>query len=206
MSMITYTNGIPNAPNNPSFDQPNMKVNNDNIPIYLAVDHVPFNVDNSGYHTVIHQVPNGGLAPVDPAVTLGFNQLYSKNHTITNSAGSVTDTQVFTQSSLGQISQLTGYNATINGGFQFLGGLILQFGIFNAQPSSTGTILFNTAPNFNFPTDCFNVQCTLIAKTGGTSSSNTIAPIDGTVSKTGFDYSYTGSNSYVGFYWMAVGN
>lgn len=51
---ITYNVDIPDAPNDPSVDQPKMKVNTNANSQALAVDHYGYNVDNSGAHKQVN--------------------------------------------------------------------------------------------------------------------------------------------------------
>lgn len=199
MPAISYNLGIPASGNDPSFDQPLMKINNDNIATYLSVDHVPFDVNNSGYHTVIHEVPNGVAGTTDPATIAGINQVYAKNVTITNSAGTVTDTQLFTITGLGGISQLTGYHAAANG-FQFLGGLILQYGFVAAPGVGIGTVLFNQAPNFDFPTACYGVWFT------STPAGGNLLALANNPSNIQFNWATNDGYGAPAFYWIAIGS
>jgi hypothetical protein len=50
MPNFTYNTDIPDAPNDPSNDQPKMKTNTNNIDGIWAVDHVSFNTDDGGTH------------------------------------------------------------------------------------------------------------------------------------------------------------
>lgn len=50
MSSITYNLDIPDAPNNPSVDQPKMKVNTNATSAIMAVDHYTFAESNAGTH------------------------------------------------------------------------------------------------------------------------------------------------------------
>jgi len=50
MPGITYNLNIPLATNNPSVDQPNMKINTNAIDSLLQVDHISFNTTNGGQH------------------------------------------------------------------------------------------------------------------------------------------------------------
>ena len=50
MTNFVYTVGIPDAPNDPSADQPNMKVNNDSNDGIWKIDHYGFRNNNGGYH------------------------------------------------------------------------------------------------------------------------------------------------------------
>ena len=117
---MTYSLNIPDAPNNPSQDQPLMKANTNAISTFLATDHIPFNVPNSGNHDVIKQPPQGG----DPAAVAGKGQTYTKT------VGSPSDQQLFYESGAGIISQLTNGVGTLAGsdGYTFLpGGMVLQW-------------------------------------------------------------------------------
>lgn len=208
MVIPTYVPGYP--PDGSSLGQTKSTIRNnlDGTFQTLAIDHINNNgVPGSqppGYHTVIHQVPQASVSTV-----AGYNQVFSGVpgtlivNGVTTPAIPPTDQQLYSLTGGGILSQLTGHSAATNG-YQWVGGLLFQWGIINSL-SSTGTVTFATS-NVSFPNNCFNVQITLIAHSGGTSSSNTAAPITGTISKNAFNYSYTGSTSYVGFYWTAIGN
>ena len=74
---IGYTLGIPATNNNPSTDQPNMQVNNDNNFAIWAVDHCTFNVDlpeKSGQH---HHV-TFPITQADPVLAITSTQIYPK--------------------------------------------------------------------------------------------------------------------------------
>lgn len=150
---ISYNLNIPAGPNNPSVDQPKMQTNTNNISQLIGIDHVTFNdaVNPNGYHTVIHQT----LQASDPASIVGIGQIYSKNVTV----GITTDTQLFHRTGLGGISQLTG-NSALQNGYQWIGGVLLQWG----RATSVGTALPNATVNFpiNFSSPAFSVNCTII--------------------------------------------
>ena len=65
MTYFNYILGIPDSVHNPSTDQPNMQINNDNINNLLAVDHVNFNFNNGGTHKQI-TFPNDPTSVVIP--------------------------------------------------------------------------------------------------------------------------------------------
>ncbi len=164
----------------------------------LAVNHIDLDLTGVGKHKFM-QMPAQVSAP---ATLSAEGALYTK--TVTSG------TQLFYRNeSNGTEVQLTGsssgtdVNLATNGYAFLVGGLLVQWGI-KTLSASTGTVTFATS-NINFPNAIFNVQCTLISKAGGTSSTNTVAPITGTVLTNKFDFSYTGSSSYVSFYWMAIG-
>lgn len=50
---FTYNLGIPNPPNNPSADAPNMQTNTNTVGAWTAVDHVGFNVGTAGKHLAV---------------------------------------------------------------------------------------------------------------------------------------------------------
>lgn len=67
MSAISYNLNIPDGPNNPSDDQPLMKINTNAIDTILAVDHVSFNANNGGTHDqVTFSSENTPAAQTDP--------------------------------------------------------------------------------------------------------------------------------------------
>jgi hypothetical protein len=108
MSAISYNYyaNIPNAPDNPSFDQPLMQVNSQSINSIIAVDHVGFKSTGSGgpgtsggQHLQVtfngKNVPAG--APTDPLSIMYTNNITVGTSTNTTSASSVAE--VFYQNS-----------------------------------------------------------------------------------------------------------
>lgn len=207
--MFTYDNTVPAANDDPSVDQTPMLQNAISIDSIIAVDHVGFNLLNGGYHTVIHQTPQ--LA--DPAAIAGppqINQVYSKAYT-PDSTGAVADSQLFTRTALGGISQLTG-NSSLADGWQWLGGVLIQWGVVTQVFSSggtSGTVTFKdrVAGAIPFPNNCFVVQTTPFITVSNPGSQASIAIRSNTLSKLKFDWRFqTGSTDYKGFYWIAIGN
>jgi hypothetical protein len=108
MTFLTYTAGIPNTPNNPSNDQPIMKVNNDSNNIIWGIDHHGFNDNQGGWHNII-RMPVGVPAVPPPAILLPA----PVGQVFVNTVG--TDVQLFYESSLGVVTQLT--NSTGSAGY-----------------------------------------------------------------------------------------
>lgn len=104
MANFTYNNDIPDTPNSPSADQPLMKINTNSIDDLIEVDHVSFNTNDGGYHKVIHQNPQVS----DPAAIPGTGQTYVK--TVSG------DQELFYESGLGVVTQLTPNNANVGSG------------------------------------------------------------------------------------------
>lgn len=75
---ISYTTGIPDANHNPSVDQPNMRINNDNIKQIIGIDHCTFDPSSmaeiSGQHLHV-TFPEG---QPNPSLTQVQTQLYPK--------------------------------------------------------------------------------------------------------------------------------
>jgi hypothetical protein len=205
MGLISYTLGIPNAPNNPSNDQPNMLTNNNNSALIWETDHIGFNDNFSGIHNVITFFNQG---TTDPAAKPGppqQGQLYTK--TVTPSGGSA-DVQLFYESALAQITQLTGPNAPVqaDNGYIWIGPILLQWGFINSTSSSYTPLLFATA-NIPFPNNCFDIWTQPYATGSVPGSQATVAIRSSSVSKTGFQWAFvTNSGSYLGFFWTALGN
>ncbi|CAB4121555.1 hypothetical protein UFOVP1357_58 [uncultured Caudovirales phage] len=210
---ITYNLNIPNPPNDPGDDVSPMQVNTNSVNSWTNVDHVEFNsvTPPSGYHTVIHQV----LQSVDPGNIVNVNQVYQKNYT-TNSTVSTTDTQLFSITGSGIISQLTGQltNGTSSDGWCWVGGILIQWGVFLqdfSSGSTKGTLVFKDRVTgaIPFPTNCFIVIGGPIwDSTEGTPGSQASLNIDlNTIARQRFGWQfYTNSSDYEGFYWIALGN
>ncbi len=95
MTVFDYNVNIPDAPNNPSNDQPLMKTNTNSDFGIWNVNHIGFNQLNGGFHTIVQQGPQ----TLDPAPLAGFGQTYTK--TILG------DQQLFYESGNGIITQIT---------------------------------------------------------------------------------------------------
>lgn len=195
---MSYTLDIPNAPNNPSQDQPLLKANTNAINALLAVDHVTFGFgSSSGHHTVIHQIAQS----LDPALLPGVNQVYAKNVTPAATITS-TDTQLFTKTGAGVISQMTGRLDGVEG-YVWVGGILVQWGSANF-PSSGITFLTRVTGGIDFPNNIFAVYVSF--KNTSSSSSNATIGVRNPLT-TGFTVSTTGASaSWSGYYWLAIGN
>jgi hypothetical protein len=222
MATFTFNTTVPAANDAPRNDQPIMQTNNASTAGIIAVDHIGFNVPNGGYHTLLHQ-PNqivGGQAAWNPTAgsgvpaaiaatkIAGVQQTFSMLYT-PNSTGATADTQLFSLTGKGGISQLTGCFAFTDG-WAWLGGILLQWGritgLAGAWPTTPQTVTFKdrVAGAIPFANACFSVYVTFI---GPTSSSTGDICIN-SISATNFVWQFTGSSSasFGGFYWAAIGN
>lgn len=207
---LTYTRDIPATPNNPSNDQPPMRINNNSIDSILLLDHFGFNDNLGGYHDIIHQ-PNQATDPVNITVPVPINQIYPKSYT-PDTTGGVADTELFTRTSLGDISQLTGYlkgAANEADGWQWLGGILIQWGtvLFTGSGQQQHTVTFKDRVTgaIPFPNFLYVVNTTL-HPSGGSSTGNTQNVSVFTLNKLSFIWNYTGSSAYDKFYWIAIGS
>jgi hypothetical protein len=201
--MYTYTRGIPNPPNNPSTDVPDMQINTDSIDSALAVDHVPFNVNYTGYHEVIHL-----FTQLTTPVTTLFGELYGQSVTPT---GGIADTELFFQSANGVITQLTGANSpsVLPNGYTWIGSILLQWGTY-APSGGIGSGSTTSSQNFNipFPNGSFIVTGNPTVSFSNLPSSTASLNIRQSTlgNKTAFSWQfYTNSSNYLGFTWFAIG-
>ncbi len=190
MTNFTYNRDIPDTNNNPSVDQPNMKINTNSIDDIIDVDHFSFGENNGGMHRVIHSVDNVS----DPAPVSGFGEYYAKT------VGS--NIEAFFQSATGIITQLTGPtapSATSNGFVYLPGGIILQWG----SSSSTSSPVTRS-----FPTPFLNNVFTIVGNLTVSSSTGHVATFYiRSNSLTDFTAIQADlSSSANGFYWIAIGN
>src|ERR1700676_4965764 len=93
---LPYNASIPAAADPPKNDQPIMLINAQSINSWVQIDHFGFGNAFGGYHNLIHLVDQ-----LTPFMAVG--ELYNETQ------GS--DTQLFYESALGVITQLTGPNA-----------------------------------------------------------------------------------------------
>lgn len=220
MPNFTYNRDIPDGPNNPSNDQPPMKVNTNAIDDLINVDHYSFNDNNGGLHKQVQLVDltlipaglgaNTGTLYTKLATSSGISQesdiFYSPDATSNEYQLTRTITGNFASfSALGAFGTVTaGY--TMTAGWTFLpGGMLFQYGnVTRAAGISPSTIVV-TFP-VTFSTSNIVVSITAISRIGGTSSTDTASLQSGTLSSSGFTCNFTSSTSaYVGFTWTAIG-
>jgi len=185
---MAYTQNVPQATQRISTTQPIIEANFQFLQTALGEEH-NFNAGGTGsdmYHLQA-SMPNLGGAPALPSGTDGMYYVESANARFWDGT---------------TVCKMTEGSAVALG-YQYLGRVLMQWGVIapgGTLPTS-GTVTFNTP----FASSVFNIQMTLIAPGGGTSTSNTISPRTGSITTSQFTYNYTGTTSYVGFYWMAIG-
>ena len=202
MSIPTFTEGYP--PDGSSLGQTKSTIrdNLDGTFLTLGVDHIDNNgqpgSNPAGYHNLIHVVPQSG----DPTPIAGIDQWYSK---IVNFGGIGNQTQQFHMNGGGGVSQLSGTYLQPNG-YQFIGAVILAWGIVNSTASSGSVnfpIIYNN-PTPGFSNNIYNVQCTPIVSSSSNHASTVY--VQG-ATLTGFTwYQADRASDQIGFYWLAIGN
>lgn len=192
MVLFAYNRDIPDAPNNPSVDQPDMLANTNSIDDLLAVDHYSFNTPTGGIHKQVTLINEAA-----PGVGAGNGVLYANLAT--------GQSWPFWQNALGSVQLIGGVPvATANNGTAFLGGgLILKWG--TVTPIVPGGVTTPVVFAPAFPTTCFIVNATLI-NPAGTTNAQTISIRKASISAAGFSYNYSGGGAYDGLYWFAIGN
>ena len=200
MPNFDYNLNIPDAPNNPSNDQPKMKVNTNSINSLIGVDHFAFKTNNDGYHQQSSYVAGG-----DPGALASIARVYSKR--ITTSGH--TDTELFLQKASddgdnpGSVIQLTDtiFGASANQqGFSWLpGGVIIQWGRSTAtfDPTVPGGFSVNF-PN-TFPGSVFTVTFS-VTKNSTTAHSCFLKQ---TPTTSGFIL--RGDTTFDGYFYIAIG-
>lgn len=211
MFITIYQPNIPTGLVDLDVDYQNLQNNFSQLDTTYGVDHIKYSVaPNNGYHVNVHQVPLGAYPGAIPSAIAGINQLFSLNYT-PDATGAVPDTQLFARTGLGGLSQLTGGNIAQEG-WQWVGGILIQWGRVTQSFSSggtSGTVTFkDRQPGcIPFPTACFMVQTTPFINAANPGSQATAAVRNNTLSATSFQWRFfTNSSDYQGFYWFAVGN
>lgn len=201
MAIPIYTLGYP--PDGSSLGQTKTTIRNnlDGTFLTLGGDHVNNNgqpgSNPAGYHTIIHEVTQSTVSTVT-----GYNQVFAGvpgalnvNATTTPTIPTGGDTQLYSLSGGGILSQLTGSLKSTDG-FAWSGGILLQWGLVTS-PGNSGSVTFPVA----FPNACLSVQLTIRADSTNTSR---LMYLNGAPVSTGF--SYNGTITSTNFlYWLAVG-
>jgi hypothetical protein len=217
-----YQPGIPTGTVNLNIDYKNIQDNFQQLDTTFAVDHVTYSnqTAQNGYHTAVHLNPISTTATnppnnqpiVPPSVTAGIGQLFSSQI----NDGVNVDTALYFLTGGNRLLQLTRNFLPVSAaspGYTFLpGGIIVAWGIVTTSLSagSTGTVTFPTISSNPVFTNVFNVFTSLnfTASNPPTSSSAIVLSIrKSTLSKTSFTWLANGSgSSWIGFYWVAIGN
>ena len=223
MTQYDWNEGVPDGPNNPSNDQPLMKLNNDVIIPYLAENHRSFNVTNGGQHTKIQFNQDAAYIPADPGdyplttpvlttgskvtlPTFGFPSVFSQLFYFTGNK--IDSTAQYSICDTGGVANDTGPN----GSTMLMGGFIIKWGLSGltvVASHSTDTRKFKDMTGEQFPNNCFNVQIGMLPDTSGETSLATITILNGSLTNQQFQYVYNGPpglGRYTNFYWFAIGN
>lgn len=200
--LISYNDAVPNGPNNPSADQPQMLANTIALNNIWAVDHIPFNVSNSGLHQQVNLISESS-----PPV-LGNLVIYSNTSTAGIPVPFAKSSNIF------DFPLFNGSLAISTSGYSSIyGGIIIQWGFVNGThggdnhftDGDTGTVNFATA-NINFPSTCFVVFAQLAFTNGNPPNNQCNVSINSSLSASSFSWKITSSsNSYTRFYWLAIG-
>lgn len=193
--MSQYTNNTPQGSQQIATTQPLLLGNTAYVQDVVGKDH-NFSLNSTnptdGYHTIAHFVTQGA----DPTAISGVMQAY----TVVDSG----QPQLRVMDGAGTVSKLTGTVNAVNG-YQWIGAVLLQWGRVTASTGNSGT----TNYNIPFANNCWNVSTTSFY-TGGipsTPATALVASNGSTVpSKTLFNWTFTGSNTANGFFWLAIGN
>jgi hypothetical protein len=200
MTLISYITNIPNPPNNPQTDVPNMQINTNSINSWVGVDHIGFNTSgpagvSGGFHNVVHLATQGGIAN-DPTLVAGTGELYTK----TDSSSVI---QLFYRQSNGFVNQLTYVNSlsfASPGYVTVTGGAVFMWGTKSISGTSTNV---SFVPSIF--TNVFNIQLTGI-NVGTNTHTDCMSVQPGSVSTSGFTAIYSGGAAFNSFYWLAIGN
>jgi len=191
---FTYTKGIPNPPNFPSQDVPNMKINTDSIYDIINVDHFSFEGGGSPVSNIDGRHRQVSLAnEAAPAIPAGIGGvLFANNPAPTNISWP------FWENVSGTTQLISGVPNPIANGHTFLpGGIILQWG-FVAIPANQAVVPFSVSFN-SLP---FSIQLTTFQLNLG----NTVYSVEAIPAPTVAQFIVNVQGSGLGsLYWMAIG-
>jgi hypothetical protein len=211
MPIPTYTPGYP--PDGSSLGQTKSTIRNnlDGTFETLAVDHIDNNGSPgskpAGYHKVIHQVTQTNVSTIT-----GYNQVFSGvpgtlvvDGVTTQAIPSNSDTELYSLTSGGILTQLTGRSAGLNG-FVWIGGMLLQWGSI-AATSGNPSVNLASSPNVPFPNNIFNIQVTRqhSATSPGSTFGFWVNNTSGTITTSGFQIISNDTHTW-SYNWIAIGN
>ncbi len=225
MTFINYNLDIPDGPNNPSVDQPKMKVNTNSIDQILDIDHFSFEENNGGLHRQVTLPLRGGSpGTIPPGRAANEGTLYTKTANTTTQLfytpdNSTNEYQLTRTNSAGIAlfgANTTNYGGAIatflySGGWTFLpGGLLMQYGVvYGANGGGvyvastlpiTGTIPFPIAFTTEVRSITFEIRRdSVVNDSSATAVSRTTPP-----STTNFTY-VTATSTSDALYWSAIG-
>lgn len=212
MTTFAYNTAVPNAPNDPADDQPEMLINTVSTDAIIGVDHVTFNTPNGGYHTVIHQTsfsdvasnPPSNNPPSVPAAIAQIGQLFT---TQLNDGVNVDESLYYLSGGnrLGRLTMNFQPVAGTNGYTYIPGGIILQWGrkTIPAGLPQNVTINYVAEGGIAMPNATFIALVTLHSVGNATDTAQVCAK---SRTAAGFVVGYTGSIQYDSFQWLAIGN
>lgn len=205
MPLFIYNRDIPDAPNNPSADQPDMKINTNSTDSLISVDHYSFNQNLGGLHKQV-QMPNLAAIPIGLIANEGTVYVKSANTTsqlfYTNENS--TNEYQLTRTSNADFSTFGNNGGVVDSGWTFLpgrssaGGMLLQYGLTGVLTGTGNTVItfpkaFTAAP--------FSVVVTMIRDSNDVD--NAYVRSVATVTNTQFEIHNTSSANRA--YWMAIG-
>ena len=118
---LGYQINIPNRPNKPTNDQPQMTINANSINSWVNQDHIGFNTSNStgGYHAQVHMVAN----QTSPGINTAQGVIYAN-------IGTTSISQLFWDNgNAASNRQLwTGVSSQAPNGYQIIGNIMIQWG------------------------------------------------------------------------------
>jgi len=208
MVNVTYTNDIPLATNNPSQDQPDMKINTNAVDTILNVDHVSFNTNDGGTHKQCQLTSlnsTNGSIPSTFTPTNFFETIYA------SLSSGVGDLWLLRGSSATGI-QLTGGQgaeiipAAITNGNTFLaGGIQLIWGTVTGISNTAQHVSDITTFSPSFNNACLAVFLTPIVQSTSSSSIPSLTLYN--FSRTAFTWVFNKptANAYTSFNWVAIG-
>jgi hypothetical protein len=205
MSIPTFIEGYPQDNQSLGASKPVIRGNLDGTFQTLGIDHQDQNEANPGYHNLIHEITQTVVNTLT-----GFNQIFSGipgtlnvNSKITPTIPPNGDTQLYSLSSMGGLSQLTGSNyfneyigGEVQSGYFWAGGILVQFGHALSTAPSTPVSFPVT-----FPTTVF----TVVGTRGQTASSDTSWGVS-SLDNAGFNFNANSASTGAVLYWIALGN
>lgn len=189
---LGYQINIPNRPNKPTNDQPQMTINANSINSWVNQDHIGFNTSNStgGYHAQVHMVAN----QTSPGINTAQGVIYANTGTAIS--------QLFYDNGTTNYQLWSGQSsAAANPGYIKIGNIMIQWGFATGIAGTTNTITFTP----NFSNNAYVVHITP-SFSGGSQPSNPITFSTKNFTSSQFTwFAQSVSAGWNQFSWTAIG-
>ncbi len=200
MPLFTYERDIPDAPNNPSADQPDMKINTNSIDSLIGVDHYSFNQNLGGLHKQSVYQERTPIPSTIPTTAVDQGAVYTKESNGTTNLffraeSNGQEIQLTNAQSIG--SPLIGALASFPAFGQAPGAIVATYSYNIASITKVATGRYTIVFTNNLPSANYIVTINCVDDTGNLDKdSHFTKVVNGTQASSGFSLETNRANNH----------